>query len=258
MNFFQLPTYILFVVIFIMIILFNWIGYRYKKRQLQKYPGQIHEGMGSVEGSILGVMSLLMGFTFSVAVSKFESRRHLIVEEANDIGTAILRCDLYPDSIRIPLRADFREYVQSRINYYNAGLDEIKMHEEIEKGELVSGRIWKRVAFYSSDPEFRLRSQQMNTTLNDMIDIVRMYYHLRHIHDKSYSYVFNLRLNKYDVLTLTPKTNNKCQLHIDVSPYYDQSSFDQLRTRIDQHKYATYKFAKGRKFKIIIELLQPY
>ncbi|MGZ5135001.1 MAG: bestrophin-like domain [Flavitalea sp.] len=171
-SFFQLPTYILFVAIFIMILLFNWLGYRYKKRQLEKYPGQIHEGMGSVEGSILGVMSLLMGFTFSVAVSKFESRRQLIVEEANDIGTAILRCDLYPDSIRTPLRADFREYVQTRINYYNAGLDEVKMYEEIEKGELVSGRIWKRVAFYSSDPEFRLRSQQMITTLNDMIDIV--------------------------------------------------------------------------------------
>jgi hypothetical protein len=59
---------------------------------MQKYPGEVKESKGSVEGSMLGVMSLLLGFTFSVALSKFEERRKLTVEEANDFGTAILRC----------------------------------------------------------------------------------------------------------------------------------------------------------------------
>src|SRR3954471_24015928 len=117
-SFFRLPPYIVFVAIFGLIILFNWLGYLYKKRQLEKYPGQVQENMGSIEAAILGVMSLLLGFTFSLAVSKYETRRHLIVEEANYIGTAILRCDMYPDSIRNPLRADFREYLESRIDYY--------------------------------------------------------------------------------------------------------------------------------------------
>src|SRR5688572_14882726 len=99
-TFFQIPTYILFVIVFFLIFFFNGLGYRYKKRQLTKYPGQVKEGMGSIEGSMLGVMSLLLGFSFSVAVSKFEARRHLLVEEIICIETAILRCDLYPDSIR--------------------------------------------------------------------------------------------------------------------------------------------------------------
>src|SRR4051812_18449515 len=100
--FFQIKTYLLFMIIFFLIFLFNWLGYRYKKRQLRLYPGRISESMGSIEGSMLGVTSLLMGFSFSVAVQKFEARRHASIEEANFIGNAILRSDLYPDSLRTP------------------------------------------------------------------------------------------------------------------------------------------------------------
>ena len=88
--FFQIPTYILFAFIFFLIILFNGLGYRYKKNLLAKYPDRIHESMGSIEGSMLGVTSLLLGFSFSLAVSKYEARRELMISEANDIGTAIL------------------------------------------------------------------------------------------------------------------------------------------------------------------------
>jgi hypothetical protein len=170
--FFQMPTIILAGIIFLLIILCNWLGYRYKKWQVHKHPGQVQESMGSIEGSILGVMSLLLGFTFSVAVSKFEARRHLVVEEANEMGTAILRCDLYPDSIRNPLRADFKDYVEARIAYFNAGSDEEKISQEIKNAELISARIWKRVAYHSNNLDFRVRSQQMIPVLNNVIDIV--------------------------------------------------------------------------------------
>ena len=171
-SFFQLPTYLLFAIIFIVIIFCNGLGYRYKKRQLDKYPGQIHEGMTSMEGSILGVMSLLMGFSFSVAVSKFEARRHLLVEETNVIGTAILRCDLYPDSIRTALRADFKKYLEARIAYYQAKYEEAENQEQMEIAEKVSANIWKTISSFSNDPEFRLHSQQMIPIVNDMIDII--------------------------------------------------------------------------------------
>ena len=171
-QFFQLPTYALFVIIFTSILLFNYLGYRYKKTQLRRFPDQVHEGMGSIEGSIFGVLALLLGFSFSIAVSKFEARRELIVEESNTIGTAILRCDLYPDSIRTSLRADFKDYVDSRLAYYHANYEEPEMQKELAKGEEISGRIWKTVTAYSSDPDYRVRTQQMVPVINAMIDIV--------------------------------------------------------------------------------------
>src|SRR3954471_3176266 len=122
--FFRLPPYVLFVIIFFVILFFNSLGYYYKKRQITVNPQQREKTIGSIEGSMVGLMSLLMGFTFSVALSKLEERRHLVVEEVNMICTAIMRCDMYPDSIRLPLRQDFKEYIETRIAYYQAGQDE--------------------------------------------------------------------------------------------------------------------------------------
>jgi len=168
---FQLPTYVLFVIIFCLIILSNWLGYRYKKRQLKKFPGRVGENMGSIEGSMLGVMSLLLGFSFSVAVSKFEARRHLTVEEANIIGTAILRCDMYPDSIKAPLLSDFKQYLETRIAYYDAGYDDDQIIKALHDGEIIADRIWKRVAFFSNDLSLKISTQLMVPNLNEMFDI---------------------------------------------------------------------------------------
>jgi len=168
----EIPIYLLSVIIFFLILLFNWAGFKFKKWQLEKYPGRLPENLGSIEGSMLGAMALLLGFTFSIAISKFETRRQLTVEEANDIGTAILRCDMYPDSVRNPLRADFKEYIETRIAYYEVGDDEEKIKQEIAKAGEISGRIWKRVAHEAQDPKNIALTAQMIPAVNAMIDIV--------------------------------------------------------------------------------------
>jgi hypothetical protein len=139
---------------------------------LAKFPGQIPESVGTVEVSMLGVMSLLLGFTFSVAVSKFEERRRLAVEEANNIGTAILRCDMYPDSVRTPLLADFKEYVETRIAYYTVGDDDEKIALEVKKAKEIYRRIWNRAALQSQNRDNIVRSGQMIPGLNAMINNV--------------------------------------------------------------------------------------
>ena len=168
----EIPIYFLSIIIFFLILLFNWAGYKFKKWHLEKYPGRVPEDLGSIEGSMLGAMALLLGFTFSIAISKFETRRQITVDEANDIGTAILRCDMYPDSVRNPLRADFKEYIEARIAYYAVGDNEEKIKQEIAKASEISGRIWKRVAIQAQNRENIAVTAQMIPAVNAMIDIV--------------------------------------------------------------------------------------
>jgi len=170
--FFYIPIYILSIIIFFLILLFNWFGFKFKKWHLEKYPGRVPEDLGAVEGSMLGAMALLLGFTFSIATSKFETRRQITVNEANEIGTAILRCDMYPDSVRNPLRADFKEYIEARIAYYAVGDDEEKIKQELIKAGEISDRIWKRVAHQAQNPNNLAITTQMIPAVNDMIDIV--------------------------------------------------------------------------------------
>src|SRR3979409_2027456 len=68
-------------------------------------------GLNTVSGAVFALMGLMIAFTFSGAADRFEERRHLIVEEANAIGTAYLRVDLLPAQIQPVARDDFRAYL---------------------------------------------------------------------------------------------------------------------------------------------------
>src|SRR5215472_10388489 len=75
-------------------------------------------GLGVIEGAMFTLLGLLVAFTFSGAAQRFEGRRHLIIEEANDIGTAYLRIDLLPADAQPEIRELFRKYVDSRLAVY--------------------------------------------------------------------------------------------------------------------------------------------
>jgi hypothetical protein len=113
---------ILFVIIFAICILagmllFLELGRYIGLRQKAKDQEGGREGLGAVEGAIFGLLGLLIAFTFSGAAARFDTRRQLIVEEANAIGTAYLRIDLLPPGAQPGLREIFRQYVDARLRY---------------------------------------------------------------------------------------------------------------------------------------------
>jgi len=71
-------------------------------------PEAIKSGSGAIEGAVFGLMGLLIAFTFFGAAARFDTRRAMVIEEANNIGTAWLRLDLLPVSAQPPLREKFR------------------------------------------------------------------------------------------------------------------------------------------------------
>jgi len=170
LPFFQLPSYLVILLISSLIILFIWLGYSFNKIRITKYPEVLKQTPGAIEGSVVGIMSLLLGFTFSFVVSRYEARRQLIVDEMVSVHTAIFRCDLFPDSTRKLLRADFKKYLEARRDYYDMGGDEIRVIEELKKSKEIAGRIWERVMVDSYNPGDKLRSQQMIPALSSMLN----------------------------------------------------------------------------------------
>lgn len=67
--------------------------------------------------SVLGLLALLIGFTFSLALQRYEQRRDLVIEEANAIGTTWLRYGVLDAGERDRLRALLRQYVDARVAY---------------------------------------------------------------------------------------------------------------------------------------------
>jgi len=169
---YQTPTAIIVALLFILMLVFNRMGFVIHRKQIQKNPESASEGLGPIEGSLLGLLALLLSFAFGMLASRFDARKQTIVQEANDIGTAVLRADLYPDSIRNVLRADFKDYVDARIAYYNSGADAVANAIALTNSTKYSDKIWATVVQQAQDKENTLRSQQMIPAVNNMIDSV--------------------------------------------------------------------------------------
>ncbi|MFL5811761.1 MAG: hypothetical protein ACJ749_19720 [Flavisolibacter sp.] len=166
---FHIPAWLVALVLLPLSILLCQFGFRYRKLTIQDLRGEDAEVTGN---SMLGLTALLLAFTFNMSTSKFENRQNILIEEVNNIGTAILRCDLYPDSVKKQLIKDFKKYVNTRINYYLAADNEEQIHLALKESELYVSDIWKVVTNYSHYPAGTMPSMLMVPALNDMIDIV--------------------------------------------------------------------------------------
>lgn len=165
------PTIVVAFIIFILIISFYAVGHRIRKYAIKKNPEQEKADLGSINGTLLGLLGLLLAFTFSMSNSRFDTRRKLVIEEANIIGTAILRTDIYPDSIRKVLRANLKDYVTARIAFYKAGMNIDEIVVNYQKADDVAKKTWSLAAAYAKEDDITTRTSQLIPALNDMIDI---------------------------------------------------------------------------------------
>ena len=140
---------------------------------LARDPVSARAGAGVVDGAVFGLLGLLVAFTFSGAASRFDTRRQLIVEETNDIGTAYLRLDLLSAAAQPALRARFREYVDSRLAAYRAVPDMAAVRAELARTAKLQEEIWRRaVAACAETGVPPSTATLVLPALNAMIDIV--------------------------------------------------------------------------------------
>lgn len=148
------------------------VGRRIGARHLASDPKGARTGTGTVEAAVFALLGLLIAFTFSGAVSRFDHRRHLIVEETNAIGTAYLRLDLLPAGAQPALRETFRQYVNSRLETYRKLSDIEAAKAEHSKSIKLQEAIWTNaVAASQAQGASSDAPMLLLPALNHMIDI---------------------------------------------------------------------------------------
>lgn len=144
------------------------IGYRAGVWRSREEDARAAGQIGAVQGALLGLLGLLLAFSFSAAGSRFLERQDLITKEANAIGTAFLRADLIPDPHASDLRAALREYTAHRIQVsgaLRAGL------AQVDSGQIEAfhSRMWRAARDgVNARPE---TVQVVIPAINDVIDL---------------------------------------------------------------------------------------
>jgi hypothetical protein len=118
------------------------VGRRLRRWRVARDGDAGGSGLGAVEGAVFALMGLLVAFTFSGAASRLEARRQLIIDEANQIGTAYLRLDLLPPAPRAALQETFRNYLDTRLAGYRTSEDPTAAYEMLAQANALQGEIW--------------------------------------------------------------------------------------------------------------------
>jgi hypothetical protein len=149
-----------FFVLPLMLILIE-LGRRFRTRH--KAPQE----STAIESAIFALFGLLLAFTFSGAVERYDRHRELIVEESNAIDVAYLRLDLLPSAAQPALRQLFRDYTNSRLHLYDAVSEEVSPASEHMQRE-----IWKQSLAAAAAPGASVDATKLLLpALNTMIDI---------------------------------------------------------------------------------------
>ena len=168
----SLTVLLLTLGLFLGMLLFLEIGRRIGVRRMKEDSGTAGEGAGVVDGAVFALLGLLIAFTFSGAGSRFDTRRQLIVEETNDIGTAYLRLDLLPADLQPALRESFRHYLDARIEIYRKLPDIAAAKESLAKANELQTQIWRQaVAATRAKGAPPAAPMLLLPALNAMIDI---------------------------------------------------------------------------------------
>lgn len=162
-------------VLFVAILACLEIGWRIRHRR--SHEDSEDSGLSTIDGAVFGLMGLLIAFTFTGAGSRFETRRQLVVQETNAMGTAWLRLDLLPTAAQPALRAEMRDYVDSRLRFFRLISTDIPAAtNELAKGNTLQRKIWSGAAAALQQQNSPAATSLLLSSLNDMIDITTTRY----------------------------------------------------------------------------------
>jgi hypothetical protein len=128
------------------------------------------QGIGVVDGAVFGLLGLIIALTFNGAVSRFEARRALVIDEANSIATAFRRVDILAADSRPALRESLRRYLDLRIEAYRSFPDLGEVRAALDASERIQQDIWQQ-AIASSSEGPPARTALLAQVLNQMFEL---------------------------------------------------------------------------------------
>ena len=116
--------------------------FRLGLRHRDDSDADIKNHISSLQAALLGLLALLLGFTFAMAVTRFETRKSLVLEESNAIGKAYWRSQIVTPSQRAGLARQLRDYVKARVDFHLAAGNDARLQVANAESARIEQAIW--------------------------------------------------------------------------------------------------------------------
>jgi hypothetical protein len=142
-------------------------GYRFGRWRHARSSEELPAPVAAMVAAVLGLLALLLGFTFSLAASRFDARRQVVLDEANAIGTTFLRARLLPEPQRAESLSRLREYADLRIR----GLTESGIADVLARSGQLQEELWSRAVDVAGRNPEAITTGLYLQSLNALIDV---------------------------------------------------------------------------------------
>ena len=163
------------------LILLNYgrhLGLRYLQRQKD---ADSMAGLTTVEGAVFALIGLLLAFTISGALQRFDERRQLVVQEANAASTANDRLGLFEGDVGRNLQTKLKDYTEARIDLYRMPHDfslwrrsELFSPEQQDKIVDLKNKLWAAAVTACPQANFRPACPQILPALASLFEVARL------------------------------------------------------------------------------------
>lgn len=159
--------FVLFVVSFVLMFVAAWVGSSVLRARAE-LDEDGRDDFKTVQSATLTLLALVIGFSLSMAVGRYDQRKNLEEEEANAIGTEYIRANLLQDSVAAGIRSKLAQYTELRIEFYQT-----RDHQRVEQINAATGslqdKLWSAVkdgAKAQPNPVTALAVAGMNDIIN--------------------------------------------------------------------------------------------
>ena len=134
----------------------------------RELDSEVCKDLELILASTLTLLGLIIGFTFSMAINRYDQRKNYEEAEANAIGTEYLRADLLPAADAAKVRPLLRDYLDQRILFYESR-DQQELQRVTQRTAKLQADLWSGVrvpAAAQPNPALALVLSGMNDVLN--------------------------------------------------------------------------------------------
>jgi hypothetical protein len=160
------PLWLLYLLSVAVVLISIELGWRLGNYRRQTAENENKAPINAAVGATLGLLAFLLAFTFSLAASRFDTRKQIVLQEANALGTTYLRAEFLQQDARDEVRNLLREYTKLR----SGGAQVILSAEGMEKSSLLLDKMWA-IAASSEAVSNTYSTGLFIQSLNEVIDL---------------------------------------------------------------------------------------